>query len=88
VQANSSFARRQEFALNQLTLLLAAVVANGWDLFAIPGSPTGAIGLAQFEPSAFSVAVDGDQLAPRRIKETATRFSSRRRLKGLQFTKR
>ena len=48
--------------LNQLTLLLAAAVANGWDLFAIPGSPTGAISLTQFEPSAFSVAVGGDQL--------------------------
>jgi len=59
-QRNSSFARRQEFAANQLSLLLAAAVANGWDLFAVPGSPTGAIGLAQFEPSAFSVAVDGD----------------------------
>jgi membrane-bound lytic murein transglycosylase B len=56
----SSFARRQEFAVNQLGLLLAAAAANGWDLFAVPGSPTGAIGLSQFEPSAFSVAVDGD----------------------------
>jgi membrane-bound lytic murein transglycosylase B len=59
-QLNSSFARRQEFAANQLSLLLAAAVTNSWDLFAVPGSPTGAIGLAQFEPSAFSVAVDGD----------------------------
>jgi membrane-bound lytic murein transglycosylase B len=56
----STFAHRQEFAVNQLGLLFAAAAANGWDLFAVPGSPTGAIGLAQFEPSAFSVAVDGD----------------------------
>jgi membrane-bound lytic murein transglycosylase B len=55
-----SFAHRQEFAASQLTLLLEAAVANSWDVFAIPGSPTGAIGLVQFEPSAFSVAVDGD----------------------------
>ena len=41
-------------------MLFAAAAANDWDLFAVPGSPTGAIGLAQFEPSAFSVAVDGD----------------------------
>jgi membrane-bound lytic murein transglycosylase B len=59
-QLNSTFARRQEFALHELTLLLTTAIANGWDLFDIPGSPTGAIGLAQFEPSAFSVAVDGD----------------------------
>jgi membrane-bound lytic murein transglycosylase B len=40
--------------------LLRAASDNGWDLFQIPGSSTGAIGLVQFEPSAFSVAVDGD----------------------------
>ena len=56
----STFAHRQEFAVNQLSLLLAAASANGWDLFTVPGSPTGAIGLSQFEPSAFNVAVDGD----------------------------
>jgi membrane-bound lytic murein transglycosylase B len=59
-QGNSSFASRQQFAVNQLVLLMAAAVTNGWDLFSVPGSPTGAIGLAQFEPSAFDVAVDGD----------------------------
>ena len=59
-RSDASFARRQAFAVNQLTLLLRAAVANGWDLLAVPGSQTGAIGLAQFEPSAFSVAVDGD----------------------------
>lgn len=56
----STFAHRQDFAFNQLGLLFGAASANGWDLFSVPGSPTGAIGLAQFEPSAFSVAVDGD----------------------------
>jgi membrane-bound lytic murein transglycosylase B len=56
----TSFAHRQQFAANQLALLLEAAVANGWDLFSIPGSPTGAIGLAQFEPSAFVVAADGN----------------------------
>jgi membrane-bound lytic murein transglycosylase B len=56
----SSFAHRQEFAAHELGLLIAAAAANDWDLFEVPGSPTGAIGLSQFEPSAFSVAVDGD----------------------------
>jgi len=56
----SSFVHRQEFATNELGLLIAAAAANDWDLFAVPGSTTGAIGLSQFEPSAFSVAVDGD----------------------------
>ena len=54
------FARRQEFALNELKDLLAAGCRFGWDLFQIPGSPTGAIGLAQFEPSSLNVAVDGN----------------------------
>jgi membrane-bound lytic murein transglycosylase B len=54
------FARRQQFAISELGKLLVAAKKNGWDLFAIPGSPTGAIGLLQFEPSSFSVAVDGD----------------------------
>jgi membrane-bound lytic murein transglycosylase B len=57
---SSSFPQRQQFAANQLALLLAAAIANGWDVFSVPGSSTGAIGLVQFEPSAFSVAVDGD----------------------------
>jgi membrane-bound lytic murein transglycosylase B len=56
----SSFASRQAFAVRELTDLLRAGQAQGWDLFEIPGSPTGAIGLGQFEPSSFSVAVDGD----------------------------
>ena len=54
------FARRQEFALNELKDLLVAGCRFGWDLFQIPGSPTGAIGLAQFEPSSLNVAVDGN----------------------------
>jgi membrane-bound lytic murein transglycosylase B len=54
------FARRQEFALHQLQDLLVAARRFGWDLFQIPGSPTGAIGLAQFEPSSLNVAVDGN----------------------------
>jgi membrane-bound lytic murein transglycosylase B len=59
-QTASSFARRQTFALRELTDLLRAGENQGWDLFEIPGSPTGAIGLGQFEPSSFIVAVDGD----------------------------
>lgn len=59
-QSASKFAHRQAFALNELKDLLRAASDNGWDLFQIPGSSTGAIGLVQFEPSAFNVAVDGD----------------------------
>ncbi|HLW99708.1 MAG TPA: lytic murein transglycosylase [Candidatus Acidoferrales bacterium] len=51
------FARRQEFAFTELSKLIAAAKTNAWDLFAIPGSPTGAIGLVQFEPSSFSLGV-------------------------------
>jgi membrane-bound lytic murein transglycosylase B len=40
--------------------LLNASSKFGWDLFQIPGSSTGAIGLVQFEPSSFRFAVDGD----------------------------
>ena len=54
------FARRQAFALYELKSLLQVAHRFGWDLFQIPGSPTGAIGLAQFEPSSFNVAVDGN----------------------------
>ena len=54
------FARRQAFAFYELKYLLEASHRLGWDLFAIPGSPTGAIGLPQFEPSSFNVAVDGN----------------------------
>lgn len=59
-QSASKFAHRQAFALNELKDLLRAASDNGWNLFQIPGSSTGAIGLAQFEPSAFKVAVDDD----------------------------
>jgi membrane-bound lytic murein transglycosylase B len=59
-QKSASFARRQAFAVRELTELLRAAEIQGWDLFEIPGSPTGAIGLGQFEPTSFSVAVDGD----------------------------
>ena len=52
--------RRREFAFVEISKLIAAGKKNGWDLFDIPGSPTGAIGLAQFEPSSFNVAVDGN----------------------------
>jgi membrane-bound lytic murein transglycosylase B len=59
-RSQSRFAKRQIFALGELRNLFAAADTNGWDLFAIPGSSTGAIGLVQFEPSSFHVAVDGD----------------------------
>jgi membrane-bound lytic murein transglycosylase B len=59
-QSKSVFVRRQKFAVQQLSILLATAAANGWDLFLVAGSPTGAIGLAQFEPSAFCLAVDGN----------------------------
>ena len=54
----SRFAHRQEFAFTELTDLLRNSETFGWDLFEMPGSPTGAVGLMQFEPSSFSVAVD------------------------------
>ncbi len=54
------FVQRQTFALVELEDLLNAASKFGWDLFEIPGSPTGAIGLPQFEPSSFKFAVDGD----------------------------
>jgi membrane-bound lytic murein transglycosylase B len=59
-QPPDRFVRRQEFALNELKDLLHAASSFGWDLFQVPGSSTGAIGLVQFEPSSFKVAVDGD----------------------------
>lgn len=58
VRSSSRFLSRQRFAETQLIDLLAAAKKNEWDLFAIPGSSTGAIGLVQFEPSIFDVAVD------------------------------
>ena len=54
------FVRRQEFAFAEVSKLIAAGKNFSWDLFGVPGSPTGAIGLVQFEPSSFNVAVDGD----------------------------
>jgi membrane-bound lytic murein transglycosylase B len=54
------FARQQQFAVRELKDLLKAAHKFGWDLFQIPGSPTGAIGLAQFEPSSLKDAVDGN----------------------------
>jgi membrane-bound lytic murein transglycosylase B len=51
---------RQKFALIQLKDLIRAAQVNHWDLFEIPGSSTGAIGLLQFEPENFNIAVDGD----------------------------
>jgi len=56
----AKFLRRQKFAFTEISKLIAAGKKFDWDLFAIPGSPTGAIGLVQFEPSSFSVAVDRD----------------------------
>jgi membrane-bound lytic murein transglycosylase B len=54
------FVQRQEFALAELKVLVNAASKFDWNLFEIPGSPTGAIGLPQFEPSSFKFAVDGD----------------------------
>jgi len=51
--------QRQKFAFDETSKLIAAGKKFGWDLFQVPGSPTGAIGLVQFEPSSFNVAVDG-----------------------------
>jgi membrane-bound lytic murein transglycosylase B len=59
-EGSRHFSKRQRFAVEQLTDLLAAANRFGWDLFEIPGSPTGAIGLAQFEPSSLQTAVDGN----------------------------
>jgi membrane-bound lytic murein transglycosylase B len=58
VRSSTRFLSRQRFAETQLVDLLAAAKKNEWDLFEIPGSSTGAIGLVQFEPSVFNVAVD------------------------------
>ena len=60
LRSSARFIQRQRFAETQLTDLLMAAKTNSWDLFEIPGSSTGAIGLVQFEPSVFDVAVDGD----------------------------
>ena len=54
------FARWQEFAVRELRELIKAAAKFGWDLFQIPGSWTGAIGLAQFEPSSIKFAIDGN----------------------------
>jgi membrane-bound lytic murein transglycosylase B len=60
VRSSYRFVSRQRFAETELTDLLAAAKKNDWDVFKIPGSSTGAIGLVQFEPSVFDVAVDAD----------------------------
>jgi membrane-bound lytic murein transglycosylase B len=60
VLAPDRFVRRQAFALHELKHLLHAASNFGWDLFQLPGSSTGAIGLVQFEPSSIEIAVDGD----------------------------
>ena len=57
---HSTTHNRQKFALVQLKDLIRAAQTNHWDLFEIPGSSTGAIGLLQFEPENFYIAVDGD----------------------------
>ncbi len=59
-QPRNRFVKRQAFALDELKDLLNASSKFGWDLFQIPGSSTGAIGLVQFEPSSFKFAVDGN----------------------------
>jgi membrane-bound lytic murein transglycosylase B len=56
----SEFIHRQEFALGEIRNLIWTGEKFGWDLFEIPGSPTGAVGLPQFEPSSFRIAVDGN----------------------------
>jgi membrane-bound lytic murein transglycosylase B len=60
LRSYARFVQRQRFAVTQLNDLLTAAKKNEWNLFEIPGSSTGAIGLVQFEPSVFDVAVDGD----------------------------
>src|SRR5579862_2170110 len=59
-QSPDHFARRQAFAVHELKDLVHAASNFGWDLFQVPGSSTGAIGLVQFEPSSIKIAVDGD----------------------------
>ena len=59
-QPRNRFVKRQAFALVELKDLLNTATKFGWDLFQVPGSSTGAIGLVQFEPSSFKFAVDGD----------------------------
>lgn len=56
----SRFLHRQEFALREMKDLIGTGEKFDWDLFEVPGSPTGAVGLLQFEPSSFSMAVDGN----------------------------
>jgi membrane-bound lytic murein transglycosylase B len=60
LRSASRFLRRQRFAETELVDLLIAAKKNNWDVFELPGSSTGAIGLVQFEPSVFDVAVDAD----------------------------
>jgi len=58
--SRNRFVQRQAFALVELKDLLNVASKYGWDLFQVPGSSTGAIGLVQFEPTSFKFAVDGD----------------------------
>ena len=60
LRSPARFVQRQHFAETQLADLIEAAKKNSWDLFEIPGSSTGAIGLVQFEPSVFNIAVDGN----------------------------
>lgn len=48
--------------LKQIVCLLNIIFRYGWDVFTIPGSPMGAIGIPQFIPSSYnsSLAVDGE----------------------------
>ncbi|OGY98972.1 MAG: hypothetical protein A2945_03960 [Candidatus Liptonbacteria bacterium RIFCSPLOWO2_01_FULL_52_25] len=56
----AQFTRRQQFALGEMRHLFSFVERLQWDPFSIPGSPTGAFGLPQFQPSSFPVAIDGN----------------------------
>ncbi len=55
--------RLRRFAYGELRAFFQIADRNGWtedDIFETLGSPTGAVGLPQFEPSSFNVAVDGN----------------------------
>ncbi len=56
-------ARRREFAFHELRDFLLISENLGWDALAIKGSPTGAFGLSQHEPSSYMnprLVADGD----------------------------
>lgn len=47
----------------QITCLIKICLENGWDIFAIPGSSAGAIGIPQFMPTSYAnprLVADGD----------------------------